>query len=210
MRAHYIPALLAALALAPPLWAGMYQSARPAGADARPAFAARPPVVAPYAVPVQPRFGQPHQFYRGQGPHNGDWLRHTMRLPPQEQERRLEADPRFRQLSPQRQQELRNRLLRFSAMPPQEQQRVLNRMEMIEHLPPEQQMQTRELFGIFRNLDPQRKEMIRRTLRQMRTMPPDARERLLNSPATQARYSPQEILMLRAFNAIGFVGPGQE
>jgi hypothetical protein len=92
-------------------------------------------------------------------------------------------------------------------MPTQQQQRVLNRMEMIEHLRPEQQRRAETLFSLFRGMDTQRKDMIRRTLRQMRTMPPDARERMLNSPETQSRYSPQEILMLRDFNSIGFVGP---
>ena len=83
----------------------------------------------------------PHQIIRGQGPHNGDWLRNTMRLPPQEQQRRLEQDQHFRQLPQQRQEQLRNRLQTFNSMPPQQQQRVLNRMEMIEHLRPEQQRQ---------------------------------------------------------------------
>ena len=146
------------------------------------------------------------QIYRGPGPHNGDWLRGTMRLPPQEQEQRLEQDQHFRQLPPQRQQELRNRLQRFTALPPQQQQRVLNRMEMLERLRPEQRQQARNLFGQFRAMDPQRKEMIRSTLRQMRIMPPDARERMLNSPDTRSRYSPQEIQMLHGFNDIGFAG----
>ncbi len=149
----------------------------------------------------------PHQIIRGQGPHNGDWLRNTMRLPPQEQQRRLEQDQHFRQLPQQRQEQLRNRLQNFNSMPPQKQQRVLNRMEMFEHLRPEQQRQAMTLFGQFRSMDPQRKEIMRGTLRQMRTMPPDARQRMLTSPETQSRYSPQELQMLRGFNDIGFVGP---
>ena len=163
----------------------------------------RPPVNSP--APAAP--AMPHQIIRGQGPHNGDWLRDTMRLPPQEQQRKLEQDQHFRQLPPQRQEQLRNRLQTFNSMPPQQQQRILNRMEMIEHLRPEQQRQAQTLFGQFRGMDPQRKQMMRGTLRQMRTMPPDARERLLNSPETQSRYSPQEIQMLRGFNDIGFAGP---
>jgi len=95
----------------------------------------------------------------------------------------------------------------FNALPPPQQQRVLNRMEMIEHLKPEQQRQAVTLFGQFRAMDPPRKELMRGTLRQMRTMPPEARQRLLNSPDTRARYSPQELQMLRGFNDIGFVGP---
>jgi hypothetical protein len=160
------------------------------------------------AQPVRPQ-APPRQIIRGQGPHNGDWLRNTMRMPPQERQKSLEQDQHFRQLPPQRQEQLRNRLQTFNSMPPQQQQRVLNRMEMIEHLRPEQQQQAEVLFGQFRAMDPQRKEMMRRTLRQMRTMPPEARERLLNSPEIQSRHSAQEIQMLHGFNQIGFVDPQQ-
>jgi len=149
----------------------------------------------------------PHQIVRGQGPHNGDWLRDTMRLPPNEQRKRLEQDQHFRQLPQQRQEQLRNRLQTFNSMPPQQQQRVLNRMEMMEHLRPEQQRQAITLFSQFQQMPPDRKQMMRRTLHQMRGMPPDARERMLTSPDARARYSPQEIQMLRGFNDIGFVGP---
>ncbi len=141
---------------------------------------------------------------RGEGPRHGDWLRNQMRLPPEEQERRLEQDPYYRSLPTDRQIELRGRLKRFNAMPPEKRQRVLDRMDMIERMPPEQQRQTHELFHQFRGMDPERKDMVRRTLRQMRTMPPDARERFLNSPTTQTHFSPEEMQMLRGFNALGF------
>jgi hypothetical protein len=79
-------------------------------------------------------------------------------------------------------------------------------MEMLEQLRPEQRQQARNLFGQFQAMDPQHKQMMRSTLRQMRIMPPEARERMLNSPETRSRYSPQEIQMLRGFNDIGFAG----
>jgi hypothetical protein len=160
------------------------------------------------AAPANPQ-SAPQQIIRGQGPHNGDWLRNTMKLPPEQQRQLLQQDQRFKQLPPQRQQQLMDRLQKFNSMPPAQQQRVLNRMEMIEHLPPAQQQQARQLFNQFRDMDPARKQMMRRTLRQMRAMPPDARERMLNSPETRSRYSPQEIEMLRGFNSIGFAGQEQ-
>jgi hypothetical protein len=172
-----------------------------------PAGRNQPPMRLPMSAPATAAPAMPHQIIRGEGPHNGDWLRNTMRIPPEERQRRLEQDQHFRQLPPQRQEQLRNRLQNFNSMPPQQQQKVLNRMEMIEHLRPEQQRQAQALFGQFRGMDPQRKDMMRGTLRQMRAMPPDARERMLNSPGMQSRYSPQEIQMLRGFNDIGFAGP---
>lgn len=205
MRTNHIPALLLTLTLTVPLWAG--QHGRAGGASNFPGASHAPRTVAPMQPQADRLSAMPHQIIRGQGPHNGDWLRNTMRLPLQERQRRLEEDQHFRQLPEQRREQLRNRLQTFNSMPPQQQQRVLNRMEMFEHLRPEQQRQAITLFGQFRGMDPQRKEIMRSTLRQMRTMPPDARERMLNSPETQSRYSPQEMRMLRGFNDIGFVGP---
>jgi hypothetical protein len=187
----------------------MQQPVRPSAGSAHSELQGRPQYAAPSTVPARPQEARPHQFYRGQGPHNGDWLRNTMQLSPQEQQRRLEQDQRFRQLPPQRQQQLLNRLHNFNAMPVQQQQRVLNRMEMIEHLPPEQQRRAETLFGEFRGLDPQRKNMMRGTLRQMRTMPPDARLHFLGSSQIRSLYSPDEIRMLYDFNSIGFVEPEQ-
>ena len=132
-----------------------------------------------------------------------------MRLPPEEQERRLEQDQYYRSLPTDRQIELRGRLKRFNALPPEQRQRVLDRMEMLQRLPPEQQRQTHELFHQYRGMDPERKDMMRRTLRQMRTMPPDARERFLSSPTTHSHFSPEEMQMLRGFNSIGFAGQEQ-
>ena len=209
MRTNYISALLAILVLAAPLCACMQQSAQPAGAGVHPRYPPPPQSTAPSTVPAQPQYTPPHQFYRGQGPHNGDWLRNTMQLPPQERQKKLEQDPRFRQLPPQRQQELLHRLQAFDAMPLQEQQRVLNRMEMIEHLPPEQQRRAHALFDEFRTLAPQHKQMMRQTLRQMRTMSPDARLHFLGSPQIRSLYSPEEVRMLYDFNSIGFVAPEQ-
>jgi len=218
MRINYIPALLVTLALAAPFCAAQHGHAggashsgrvasRPGGVAAHPAPGPRAVTHArPQAQIARPP-AMPRQIIRGQGPHNGDWLRNTMRLPPQEQQKRLEQDQHFRQLPQQHQEQLRNRLQTFNSMPQQQQQRVLNRMEMFEHLRPEQQKQAITLFGQFRAMDPQRKDTMRHTLREMRTMPPDARERMLNSPETKSHYSPQEIQMLHGFNDIGFVGP---
>ncbi len=159
---------------------------------------------APSAAPGQSS-AQSRQTIRGQGPHNGDWLRDNRRLTPEEQQRRLQQDPNFNRLPPQRQQQLLNRLNKFNAMPPQQQQRVLNRMQMMERLPPAQQQRANQLFGQFKQMPPERKQAVRQALHQMHNMPPDARERLLNSPEIRGRFSPDEVRMLHGFNDIGFI-----
>jgi len=231
MRGNYISAVVVYLALAAPAWAspqhgsaggphrgpaplyvprstvhGNHPPARPGQSAGRNAYASPAPREGQAPPTAQRPANQlPHQVIRGQGPHNGDWLRDTMRLPPAEQQRRLEQDQHFRSLPPQRQEQLRNRLQTFNSMPPGQQQRVLNRMEMMEHLSPEQHRHAIALFSQFQGMPQERKQMMRQTLRQMRGMPPEARERLMNSPEVRARFSPQEIQMLHGFNDIGFV-----
>jgi hypothetical protein len=219
MRGNFIPALIVCLLMAAPVFAQQHGGAATQRRGPAPLYVPRHSEVsrnpnarqpaAPRAAAPQPAApagnNQPHQIIRGQGPHNGDWLRNSRGLSPEEQRRRLEQDPHFRQLPPQRQAQLINRLQSFSAMPPQQQQRVLNRMEMMEHLPPNQQRRANELFGEFRQMPPERKQAMRQALHQMHNMPPEARQRLLDSPDLRARFSPQEIQMLHGFNDIGFV-----
>jgi DNA-directed RNA polymerase subunit F len=224
MRGNFIPALIVCLLTAAPVLAQQHREPAPGRRGPAPLYVpqhrevqrnpnAHQPVAPRTAAPQTPApsansarsSNQQHQVIRGQGPHNGDWLRNSMGLSQEEQKKRLQQDPQFRQLPPQRQEQLVNRLQKFDSMTPQERQRVLNRMEMIEHLPPEQQRRANQLFGEFRQLPPERKQAVRQALHQMHTMPPDARLRLLSSPELRARFSPQEIQMLYGFNGIGFV-----
>lgn len=141
----------------------------------------------------------------GPGPHAGDWLRNTMQLPPQEQEKKLEQDSQFRQLPPERQQRLRDRLNHFNSLSPDQKQRVLNHMEVMEHLSPGQQKEAQDLFSQFRTLDRDRKRQMIQTLRQLRGMPPDARQRYLDSPELKGTHTSDELNLLRGLNDLGFV-----
>ena len=219
MRGNFIPALIVCLLTAAPVFAQQHRESQrrgpaplyvPQHREVQRNPNAHQPAAPRATTPTSPAdsarsSNQPHQVIRGQGPHNGDWLRNSMGLSAEEQKKRLQQDPQFRQLPPQRQEQLVNRLQRFNSMTPQQKQRVLNRMEMMEHLPPEQQRRANQLFGEFQQLPPQRKQAVRQALHQMHTMPPDARQRLLNSPELRSRFSPQEIQMLYGFNGIGFV-----
>ncbi len=169
MRTNYIPALLVTLALAvpalgrpAPVWHApeeraccvmprrqrmrrsrleRLQSQRHAG---RPELRARS-ATRVRSVRARPhpnscgRQSPPHQIIRGQGPHNGDWLRNTMRLPPQEQQQKTRTGSALPPASATAPGAAQKPFAEFQLHAPQQQQRVLNRMEMIEHLRPEQQ-----------------------------------------------------------------------
>ena len=152
---------------------------------------------------------RPFKFhYRGPGPHNGDWLRRYIQLSPEQQEKKLEQDKQFQELSPARQQLLRNRLNKFNSMSPDEKDRVLNRMEVFEHLTPAQQKRAQDLYGQFRSLDQERRKAVMQELWKMSDMSPEDREKTLNSDRLKNSYSEQERQLMKGLNNLGLVEHG--
>lgn len=199
-RTRSIPALLLSLALVAPMWA---QTGGQGGTAPRSA----PPLYVPRPNDRDVNGGRP-AFSNGAQPHaeaahNGDWLRHTMQLPPREQERALEQDQHFRGLPPKQQDRLRAQLHSFNALPPAQRRRVLARMEMMDRMNQGQQQQTHQLFDQFRSLPPARQAAVRQGLRRMRILPPGTREAWLNSPEARTHFTPYEIQIMRGLNQVG-------
>ncbi|HXY16037.1 MAG TPA: DUF3106 domain-containing protein [Terriglobales bacterium] len=145
----------------------------------------------------QAKVGAQGQIARPQNQgHAGEWLRQHRNLPPEQQRKALESDPRFRALPPQRQQQLQNGLQRFNSMPVQQQDRMLRRMEIWEHLTPQQKQQARQLHQQMQQLPPDRRQAVRNAVQSLRAMPPEARQRTIDSDAYRSHFSPQELEML--------------
>jgi hypothetical protein len=170
--------------------------------------------VCAYAWPQQGQ-GEQHRDRRGQGnpheglgsgKHRGDWLRQHQNQPPEQQERELRSDPKFRQLPPDRQQELVQKLRDFNSKPPEQRQRILERMETFEHLPPGEQQRIRSLYGQMRALPDDRRHEVRAAARELRGLPPDQRERVINSPQFRSRFSEQERDLVRGLSSLN-LGP---
>jgi len=149
---------------------------------------------------TQNRHESPHTQTQAPHPQNqghaGTWLRQHRNLPPEQQRKALESDPRFRSLPPQRQQQLRNQLQRFNSMPQQQQDRTLRRMETWEHLTPGQKQQARQLHEQMQQLPLDRRQAIRNAVQSLRAMPPEARQRTIDSEAYKSRFTAQEREML--------------
>ena len=145
-------------------------------------------------------------YFKGPGPHRGEWLRNHQNLPPAEQERALRNDPGFRQLPPEKQEQLVNGLRNFNSRPPEQRQRILERMETFEHLPQPERQQVRNLYGQMRDLPDDRRMAVRQAARQLGGMNPAERERMLNSPQFRRRFSPQEQDLVRG---LAQLEPGQ-
>src|ERR671931_444056 len=164
--------------------------------------------VAPWALAQsQNKWGEQHGHkMKGPGPHRGEWLRKHQDLPLSEQEKALQNDPSFKQLTPDKQQQLLQRLRDFNNRPPEQRQRMLERMEPFEHLPQPERQQLRSLYGQMRDLPQERRVAVRQAARQLSGMSPADREGVLNSVQFQQRFSPQEQNLVR-----GLLGlePGQ-
>jgi hypothetical protein len=140
---------------------------------------------------------------RGPGPHAGDWLRKNFNLPPAEQERALENDEQFKQLSPQDRERLKQRLSRFNSLPPQEKQRWLNRMAWFDHLSPEQRAKANQVHQQMQSIAPQRRQAMYQALAGMRNLTPDQRQKMIDSDQVKNQFSEQERQAMHGISDIG-------
>ena len=152
----------------------------------------------PHAEPVPrgtigPRPGQEHL---------SQWMSHHSNLPVSDQQRALEREPGFRDLSPQVQQRMRDRLTQLNNMSPQQRQHVLDRAEAMEHLAPEQRQRVRGTMQQLSSLPEDRRRVVARAFRELRNLPPEQRQQALNSGRFVSDFSPEERSTLNNLNAV--------
>ena len=124
--------------------------------------------------------------------HLAQWMSRHSSLPLSEQQRALEREPGFHELSPPVQQRMRQRLAELNSMPPQKRERILARTEAMEHLAPEQRQQVRGAMSQLSSLPPDRRRAVARTFRELRTLTPDQRQAALNSDRIRANFTDNE------------------
>ena len=142
---------------------------------------------------IGPRPGQEHL---------AQWMSHHGNLPVPDQQRALEREPGFRDLSPQVQQRMRDRLTQLNNMPPQQRQHVLDRAEAMEHLAPEQRQRVRGTMQQLSSLPEDRRRVVSRTFRELRALPPDQRQAAIASGRYTADFSPEERSTLNNLNEV--------
>jgi Protein of unknown function (DUF3106) len=104
------------------------------------------------------------QYSRGAENNYGAY-RGQQRLSPEERQRVLQNQQRFRQLSPQQQQDMRDRSRVWQHMTPQQRDHIKN-----------------DVLPTWRNLPPQRQKAIEQRLGVLQNMPESARNQHLNDP----------------------------
>ncbi len=153
------------------------------------------------APPSQPRpaggaqGGRANQFVAHSGQnqeHLQQWMQTHSNMPLDQQQRALDNEPGFRQLSPDVQLRMHQRLAQLNGMTPEQRQRAYARTEAMERLAPEQRQQVRSALTNLGNLPKDRRIYVAREFRAMRYLPQPQRQVFLNSPAMRAQFSDEE------------------
>jgi Protein of unknown function (DUF3106) len=123
-------------------------------------------------------------------------------LPPDQQERVLANNPRFKSLPPERQQQIRENLKRWNEASFEQRQVILQREEIVQSLSPEQRDELRQIFPRWRELPPGRRQVLMQNFRKLRDLAPADRENFLSSPELQQNLSSVELDILRSLNTL--------
>lgn len=150
--------------------------------------AARPP------APNQP--SQSGQAAQGQ-PHLKRWLENHKNLTPAEQEREMQNEPGFRELTPQLQRQTLEQLRILNNMPAEQRDRILDRNEMLERMSPQERQQYRGAAQQLSAAPQPRQRLMARAILDLRMMPPGQREQVIDSPAFAGQFSQSERSTIR-------------
>src|ERR1700693_323354 len=143
----------------------------------------RPPVTHQPAAPNRPppsQYSRDGQYSRGGQNNYNAYRNNQQRLSPEERQRVLQNQQRFRQLSPQQQQDMRDRQRVWQQMTPQQRDHIKY-----------------EVLPTWRNLPPERKKAIEQRLGVLQNMPEFARNQHLNDPNFTRGMSPEDRATLR-------------
>ena len=113
------------------------------------------------------------------------------RLSPDERERVLEKYP------PQQAARIRQQLDAFDRQPEAQKQRQLALADQLRSLPPEQRDLVRKDIDAFNKLDPERRKAVLAAYRRLSNSTPEQRADILARPQFQARFSPDELEILK-------------
>ena len=149
-----------------------------------------------------PKNEKPDTNAKHPGNRLGDWLQSNKNLSPDQQEKALERDPKFKKLPPDRQAALKERLRKFNALSPEQRERALKRMNYMAALSPDQRQQLRDANKTLEALPPDRKVMVHTALRHLRKMDPQQREETMQSEQFRSTFSDQEQGILKQLSAI--------
>jgi hypothetical protein len=126
------------------------------------------------------------------------WIENLRDRSPEEQERFMRNNARFRSLPPERQEQIRRNLERWNQLTPQQREAMRNRELMLERMTPaERQEVVNDLAPRWKNLPQDRKQILTGRLRALGGMSPEERQQKLQDPQFMQGLDPNEQDLLR-------------
>jgi hypothetical protein len=137
------------------------------------------------------------------------WEEHLQDMTPEEQERFMKNNERFRQLSPDGQAQIRDKLRYWNGLSPDEREGLRDRQRVWEQLSPAQQDHIQhDLLPKWQQLPQDRRQVILSRLRGLSSMSDADRAAKLNDPQYMRGLSPDEQDMLKNLSMLRAGSPG--
>jgi hypothetical protein len=137
------------------------------------------------------------------------WAGRLQGMAPEQQEKFLNNDARFRSLPPQQQAQIRQRLQAFNRLTPQQQQEVIRNDKVWQQMTPAQQRYVRQtLLPAWRDLPPARRQAVLGKLRDLRDLSDSERAAKLNDETFLGGLDPGERQMVRDLSSLRITGTG--
>jgi hypothetical protein len=131
------------------------------------------------------------------------WGQRLHNMSPQQQDRFLQNNERFKSLPPEQQRQVRQNLQKWNNLSPAERDRVQHSYQTWQHMSPDQrQYVQRTLLPKWQQMSPDRKQAVTDRLHTLQGMSPGDRQAALNDPKFMQGLNPEEQSVLRGLDSV--------
>ena len=128
------------------------------------------------------------------------WQNRLQQMTPEERERFLQNDQKFRNLPPEQQAQIRQRFQEWKQLSPAQKENLNKNAEALAKLTPEQRQSVRtQVLPQWRQMTPERRQEIKQRLTSLNGLSDEERNQKLNDPSFYQGLSPQEHDVLKQF-----------
>jgi uncharacterized protein DUF3106 len=133
----------------------------------------------------------------------GQWSQKLGQMSPQQQDRFLQNNERFKSMPPEKQQQIRQNLQNYNRLSPTERNAMKDRAEIWNHLSAEQKNYVQHtLLPKWQQMSPDRKQAVTDRLHTLQGMTPEDRQKSLNDPQFMRGLNPDEQSVLRGLDQV--------
>jgi predicted Fe-S protein YdhL (DUF1289 family) len=131
------------------------------------------------------------------------WAENLRDRSPEEQERFMQNNERFKNLPPAQQAQIRQNLQKWNSLSPTEKNAIRDRQETWQRMSPEQRNYVQKsLLPKWQAMSPDRKQLVTGRLHTLQQMTPEQRAAALDDPRFMQGLSPDEQSVLRGLDSV--------